>query len=249
MQKTAVAHLFLSMLFLAVFPLAAPAEESVDTDRLRNEMVETQILGRGLTQPRVIEAMRKVPRHLFVPESWRAQAYEDHPLPIGMGQTISQPFIVAFMAAALDLKPDDKVLEVGTGSGYAAAVLAEIAGSVYTIEILEPLAEKARVLLAELGYERVYVKTGDGYLGWPEEAPFDAMIVSCAPDKIPGTLLEQLAEGGRIIIPVGEAGGVQKLVKGIRQQGRLSITEAMNVRFVPMIHAPAAPSVSPSVGE
>lgn len=249
MQKTAVAHLFLSVLFLAVFPLTAPAEEPVDTDRLRNEMVETQILGRGLTQPRVIEAMRKVPRHLFVPESWRAEAYADHPLPIGMGQTISQPFIVAFMAAALDLKPDDKVLEVGTGSGYAAAVLAEIAGSVYTIEILEPLAEKARVLLAELGYERVHVKTGDGYLGWPEEAPFDAMIVSCAPDKIPDTLLEQLAEGGRIIIPVGEAGGVQKLVKGIRQQGRLSITETMNVRFVPMIHAPAAPSVSPSVGE
>lgn len=249
MQKTTVAQLFLPILFLAVFPLTAPAEEPVDTDRLRNEMVETQILGRGLTQPRVIEAMRKVPRHLFVPESWRAEAYEDHPLPIGMGQTISQPFIVAFMAAALDLKPDDKVLEVGTGSGYAAAVLAEIAGSVYTIEILEPLAEKARVLLAELGYERVHVKTGDGYLGWPEEAPFDAMIVSCAPDKIPDTLLEQLAEGGRIIIPVGEAGGVQKLVKGIRQQGRLSITETMNVRFVPMIHAPAAPSVSPSVGE
>lgn len=237
MQKAFVACMAGVFLLLAA---VRPAVGGDDMEQQRLEMVEQQILARGIKDMRVLAAMRKVPRHLFVPNRYRSQAYEDHPLPIGLGQTISQPYIVAFMAAAVDLQPDETVLEIGTGSGYAAAVLAELGQDVYTIEILAPLAEKARLLLAELGYDRVHVKSGDGYLGWPEKAPFNAIVVSCAPENVPETLVEQLADGGRIIIPVGEAGGVQKLVRGVKRGDLLEIREVMPVRFVPMVHAPGS---------
>jgi protein-L-isoaspartate(D-aspartate) O-methyltransferase len=170
-------------------------------------MVIEQIagFGRGITNARVIAAMSKVPRHLLVPEGVRGQAYEDRPLPIGFGQTISQPYIVAFMTERLEVKPTDRVLEIGTGSGYQAAVLAELAAEVYTIEIVQPLAERAAADLKSLGYTNVFVRAGDGYKGWPEAAPFDAIIVTCAPEKVPQPLIGQLKEGGRMIIPLGQA--------------------------------------------
>lgn len=170
----------------------------------RRKMVETQIISRGIKDERVIEAMLKVERHLFVPRQLRSLAYRDSPLPIEENQTISQPYIVALMTEVLNLKPDDKVLEIGTGSGYQAAILAEIAKEVYTIEILPKLAKNAERLLKELGYENIKVKCGDGYLGWPEFSPFDCIIVTCAPDHIPQPLIDQLTEDGRMVIPVGE---------------------------------------------
>jgi protein-L-isoaspartate(D-aspartate) O-methyltransferase len=179
--------------------------------------------------------VEKVPRHLFVPAPLRYAAYDDHPLPIGEGQTISQPYIVAFMTAALDLKPDDKVLEIGTGSGYQAAVLAELARAVYTIEIVEELGKHARELLEQMGYRNIHVRIGDGYKGWPEEAPFDAIVVTAAPGDIPERLVSQLKEGGRFILPVGKPGGVQELMLGRKVDGRLKTQTLMDVRFVPMV--------------
>ncbi|MBW1779926.1 MAG: protein-L-isoaspartate(D-aspartate) O-methyltransferase [Deltaproteobacteria bacterium] len=211
------------------------AQEKNDVARSREFMVESQIIDRGVRDPAVIRAMKTVPRHLFVPEKYRALAYADHPLPIGEGQTISQPYIVAFMTEALKLKPDEKVLEIGTGSGYQAAVLAELVKDVYSIEIVEALGKKAGRTLAELGYANVHIKIGDGHKGWPQKAPFDAVIVTCAPEQIPGPLVEQLKEGGRLIIPVGRAGGVQKLVVGVRTGGQLKTEAVMWVRFVPMV--------------
>jgi protein-L-isoaspartate(D-aspartate) O-methyltransferase len=211
------------------------AEEKDDFDRLRKQMVREQIMARGVNDPDVLKAMGKVPRHLFVPEVHRASSYRDHPLPIGNGQTISQPYIVAFMTEALNLKPDDRVLEIGTGSGYQAAVLAELVKAVYTIEIIKTLGQRAQHALDMLGYKNIYVKIGDGYKGWPEQAPFDAVIVTCAPEKVPQALVHQLKEGGRMIIPVGRAGSVQKLIKAIKKNGRLESEEVMRVRFVPMI--------------
>jgi protein-L-isoaspartate(D-aspartate) O-methyltransferase len=200
----------------------------------REEMVRKQLVGAGITDPAVIEAMKEVPRHEFVPFSVKSYAYADGPLPIGHGQTISQPFIVAYMTQALELSKEDTVLEVGTGSGYQAAILGKLAREVYTIEIVPPLAESARTVLAKLGFQNVHVKLGDGYLGWPEAAPFDAIIVTCAPDRVPEPLISQLKEGGRLVIPVGEAGGVQKLVLLRKKNGEISKTSMLDVRFVPM---------------
>jgi protein-L-isoaspartate(D-aspartate) O-methyltransferase len=179
--------------------------------------------------------MKKVPRHVFVPPRNKAHSYGDHPLPIGHGQTISQPYIVAFMTEVLKLKPNYRVLEIGTGSGYQAAILAELVKTVYTIEIIEKLGQRATQTLAGLGYTNVHVKIGDGYKGWPEKAPFEAIIVTCAPERIPKPLIQQLKEGGRMIIPVGKAGTIQKLVMAIKKNGRLKSKVTMPVRFVPMV--------------
>src|SRR6266700_6439648 len=170
----------------------------------RQRMVQQQLMTRGINDARVLAAMAKVPREEFIPADSRAASYEDGPLPIGHGQTISQPYIVAFMTEQLRLSPTDRVLEVGTGSGYQAAILAELAGEVYTIEIVAPLAQSAGAALQRLGYKNVHVKVGDGNKGWPEYAPFDAIIVTCAPDKVPQLLTDQLKESGRMIIPVGD---------------------------------------------
>jgi protein-L-isoaspartate(D-aspartate) O-methyltransferase len=200
----------------------------------RSEMVRDQIKLRGVRDARVLAAMQKVERHRFVPLEYRAETYADYPLPIGDGQTISQPYIVAFMTEALELKPTDKVLEIGTGSGYQAAILAELCDSVYTIEIFESLAVSAMKILQELGYKNVFVKAGDGYQGWEEHAPFDGIIVTCAPERIPPLLEEQLAEGGRMIIPVGAA-YTQELILLEKKKGKLEKKSVLPVRFVPMI--------------
>jgi len=184
-------------LLLVLLPAASPAR---DFSAEREHMVKQQITMRGISDPRVLDAIGKVPREQFVPESVRDLSYTDQPLPIGHDQTISQPFIVAFMTDKLQVKPGDRVLEIGTGSGYQAAVLAEMGAKVYTIEIVESLGNRAAATLQRLGYKNVAVKIGDGYKGWPEHAPFDAVIVTCAPDHVPQPLLEQTKEGGRIVI-------------------------------------------------
>ncbi|MEJ2056074.1 MAG: protein-L-isoaspartate(D-aspartate) O-methyltransferase [Calditrichaceae bacterium] len=201
-------------------------------DSLRNEMVENQIIARGVKDPLVIKAMRTVPRHLFLPKDDISSAYLDEPRPIGEGQTISQPYIVAFMTEQLHLKPGYRVLEIGTGSGYQAAVLAQIADSVFTIEIIPELAEKAKEIINELHYNNVIVFQGDGYKGWHEKAPFDAIIVTAAPPKIPPALLEQLKVGGRMVLPVGEF--VQELVVVSKNENGISMENVLPVRFVPM---------------
>lgn len=198
----------------------------------RDKMVEAQLVAGGITDQRVIAAMRRVPRHRFMPETASEEAYGDFPLPIGHGQTISQPFIVAYMTQALNLKEDEKVLEIGTGSGYQAAILAELVSRVFTIEIVEPLAESAKQTLAELGYEHVRVRTGDGYQGWPEESPFDAIILTAAPIDIPSPLLEQLKIGGRLILPVGHY--PQRLLLIRRTEDGYQQQELLPVAFVPM---------------
>lgn len=202
--------------------------------RQREAMVATQIEDRGVTDARVLAAMRKVSRHHFVPPEMKGRAYDDSPLPIGYGQTISQPFIVAFMTAALNLKGNEKVLEIGTGSGYQAAVFAELVKEVYSIEIVKPLGELAAKTLAEAGYQNVKTRIGDGYRGWPEAAPFDAIMVTCAPDAIPQPLIDQLAEGGRMIIPVGGEGAPQELVLLTKKAGKIKLEKVLPVRFVPM---------------
>ena len=196
-------------------------------------MVETQISARGITDPTTLAAMRDVPRHEFVPASLRDDAYGDYPLPIGHGQTISQPFIVAFMTQAVSPKPGDKILEVGSGCGYQAAVLAQTGAEVYTIEIVEPLAELARRNLDRLGYKNAHVRHGDGYRGWPDQAPYDAIVVTCAPDKIPPDLIAQLKDGGRMIIPVG-SGMEQELVLLLKRGDQIEKQTILPVRFVPM---------------
>ena len=196
------------------------------------QLVEEQLAARDIADPVVLRAMQQVPRHLFVPERLREYAYTDQPLPIGEDQTISQPYIVAFMSQALQLQKNDKVLEIGTGSGYQAAVLAEIVEQVYTIEIVPALARKARQRLAEMRYDNVDVRLGDGYLGWPEQAPFDAIIVTAAPDHIPPALVEQLRDGGRLVLPLGDKN--QQLVRIIRQGGENIVENLLPVRFVPM---------------
>ncbi len=206
-------------------------------------MVSQQLTvpGRDITNARVLSAMRKVPRHELVPASLRAQAYGDYPLPIGFDQTISQPFIVAFMTEKLDPKSTDKVLEIGTGSGYQAAVLAELVREVYTIEIVEPLARRAEADLKRLGYTNVFVRAGDGYKGWPEASPFDAIIVTCAPERVPQALVDQLREDGRMIIPVGPAGN-QELYLLRKKSGAVERRAVLPVRFVPMTGGKAVDS-------
>jgi protein-L-isoaspartate(D-aspartate) O-methyltransferase len=199
-------------------------------------MVSRQLQARGIKDKRVLAAMGKVPREEFVPEQQRPFAYEDRPLPIGQGQTISQPYIVALMTELLAIKKDEKVLEIGTGSGYQAAILAELTPNVYTIEILPELAQRAAATLKRLGYLKVQVKTGDGYKGWKEYAPFDGIIVTCAPDHVPKPLGQQLKEGGRMVIPVGEAPGQQNLYLLKKVKGKLESTAVIPVIFVPMVH-------------
>jgi protein-L-isoaspartate(D-aspartate) O-methyltransferase len=199
---------------------------------LRDRMVTEQIQGRDVADPRVLAAMRKVPRHRFVPDQLREAAYDDHPLPIGEGQTISQPYIVGLMSELLQLTGGERVLEVGTGSGYQAAVLAELAKEVYSIEILEPLALRAAATLRELGYPGVFVRAGDGYRGWPGAAPFDAIVVTAAPDHIPQPLVDQLKIGGRLVIPVGEH--YQELLQCTKTPQGLPCKSIIPVRFVPL---------------
>ncbi len=205
-------------------------------DEPRRLMVEEQLRGRDIEDPRVLAAMGRVPRHLFVPAALRFRAYADHPLPIGNGQTISQPYIVALMTQLAEIEPDDVVLEIGTGSGYQAAVLSEIAKEVYTIEIVADLAESARARLAELGYSDVTVRTGDGYLGWKEKAPFDAILVTAAAPEVPPPLVEQLAPGAILVIPVGPQSEVQSLLRIQKAADGSTVTrEILPVVFVPLV--------------
>lgn len=206
-------------------------------ERQRERMVEEQIRARGITSGAVLRAMRKVPRHRFVPESLADMAYNDHPLPIGLNQTISQPFIVAYMTEAADISPREKVLEIGTGSGYQAAVLGEIAREVYTIEIIPELGERARRVLNELGYKNIYTKIGNGYEGWAEHAPYDAIIVTAAPDEVPQALVDQLAVNGRMVIPVGTTNQEMMIITKTKQ-GVVS-RKTIPVRFVPMTGKPS----------
>src|SRR5688572_31293325 len=231
------AHFVLAagLLFNSCGPAPLANDES-ELARARQRMVTEQIEGRGIKSDRVLSALRAVPRHEFVPEPARHDAYGDHPLPIGHGQTISQPYIVAFMTQALDLRPTDRVLEIGTGSGYQAAVLGELVKEVYTIEIVEPLAESARATLSSLGYRNVHVRAGNGYLGWPEQAPFDRVMVTAAPDAVPPALVEQLKIGGLMAIPVGV--GVQELRILRRTPAGLETLRTLPVRFVPMTGKP-----------
>ena len=207
---------------------------TLDFAEQRQRMVEQQLKPRGIRDERVLAAMTKVPREEFVPADARVDAYEDGPLPIGYDQTISQPYIVAFMTEQLRLEPTDRVLEIGSGSGYQAAILAELVADVYTIEIVEPLAKTAEATLQRLGYNDVHLRIGDGYKGWPEEAPFDAVIVTCAPDKVPQPLVDQLKDGGRMVIPVGER-FAQQLYLLEKKNGQLQESVTLPVRFVPML--------------
>ncbi len=212
---------------------ASVCAQNADWAEQRRRMVQRQIEGRGIDDPHVLRAMEKVRRHLFVPEGFRSAAYDDRPLPIGQGQTISQPYIVALMTELAEVRSGDRVLEVGTGSGYQAAVLAEMAERVYTVEIVEELAETARKRVDKLGYDNVHVRIGDGFRGWPKHAPFEAIVVTAAPPEIPGPLKEQLAPGGRLVIPVGK--GWQKLkVVEKTADGSLKENTIIPVRFVPM---------------
>jgi protein-L-isoaspartate(D-aspartate) O-methyltransferase len=212
------------------------ATSASDFTAQREQMVEQQLVARGIKDQRVLAAMKKVPREEFVPSEERASSYEDGPLQIGYDQTISQPYIVAFMTEQLRLNPSDRVLEIGTGSGYQAAILAELVADLYTIEIVKPLAKAAEAILQRLNYKNVHVKMGDGYSGWPEAAPFEAIIVTCAPEKIPRPLTDELKEGGRMIIPVGER-FAQQLVLLEKKNGQLKESVTMPVRFVPMAHS------------
>ena len=210
--------------------------EPTDDERLeeRMDMVETQIRQRGVTDQDVLAAMERVPRHEFVPEQYQNQAYADHPLPIGYGQTISQPYIVALMTELLKLKTTDRVLEIGTGSGYQAAILAEIVAEVYTVEIVEPLAAEARERLERLGYANVHTLHADGYFGWEEHAPYDAIIVTAAPDHIPQPLVQQLKDGAQLVIPVGPPGGYQTLWQITNEGGKIKKRNVTGVLFVPL---------------
>jgi protein-L-isoaspartate(D-aspartate) O-methyltransferase len=200
----------------------------------RQRMVEQQLKPRGIKDERVLAAMGKVPREEFVPADVRPSAYEDGPLPIGYDQTISQPYVVAFMTEQLRPKRSDRVLEIGSGSGYQAAILGELVAEIYTIEIVEPLAKSAEATLQRLGYNNVHIKMGDGYKGWPEEAPFDAIIVTCAPEKVPQPLVDQLKDGGRMVVPVGER-FAQQLYLLEKKNGQLKESVTLPVRFVPML--------------
>ncbi len=221
------------LLTLALGAAAAMAQSRTAFESARNKMVADEIVEAGVKNPRVIEAMRNTPRHEFVPLGQRKNAYFDMALPIGEGQTISPPFIVAYMTEAIDPQPSDKVLEIGTGSGYQAAVLSKLVGEVYTIEIVASLGHRAAKVLEKLRYDNVHVKVGDGYQGWPEHAPFDKIIVTCSPEKVPPALAEQLREGGRMVIPVGER--YQQTLYLLKKTGGKLVAEALqSTLFVPM---------------
>jgi protein-L-isoaspartate(D-aspartate) O-methyltransferase len=202
---------------------------------LSESMVREQLAARDITDTLVLEVMRSVPRHEFVPKEYRPWAYNDRALPIGEGQTISQPYIVAYMTQTLGIQAGERVLEIGTGSGYQAAILSELGGEVYTIEIVEALGEEAKKRLKRLKYRNVNVRIGDGYNGWPEAAPFDAIMVTAGAEELPETLMEQLAEGGRMVIPIGPHGGVRQLTLITRSNGKFKSEKLMAVRFVPFI--------------
>jgi protein-L-isoaspartate(D-aspartate) O-methyltransferase len=221
-------------LFIFLVCLTPPLLASDIHMERRQAMVKKDLRGRGIKDGKVLEVMTKIPRHLFVDESLRDRAYADHPLPIGEGQTISQPYVVALMTEALGLKPNDRALEIGTGSGYQAAVLAEIVKEVYTIEIRKSLAETAAQRLKELGYPNVRVKYGDGYFGWKEHAPFDAVIITAAVNHIPPPLIEQLREGGRMILPLGSTLFHQTLTLVTKRNGEIKVEQMGSVIFVPL---------------
>ncbi len=225
----------ISAIFLSLFSiLLSTAVLGDEYDQKRREVIEQDIRARGVKDPVVLEAMGSVPRHMFVDPSFRSRAYEDHPLPIGEGQTISQPYVVALMTESLHLRRNDRVLEIGTGSGYQAAILAGIVKEVYSIEIRRPLAGKAEKTLADLGYRNVQVKFGDGYFGWEEHAPFDAIIITAAANHIPPQLIRQLKEGGRLIIPLGSTVYFQTLTLVTKRNGELDVEQLCPVAFVPM---------------
>lgn len=225
---------FLTLAAVAVAGCGQKPASAFDFAAERQRMVQQQLMKHGIKDGRVLAAMAKVPRDEFVPADVKASSYADQPLPIGEGQTISQPYVVAFMTEQLRLSSGDRVLEVGTGSGYQAAILAELVAEVYTIEIIAPLAKNAEATLQRLGYKNVHVTTGDGYKGWPEYAPFDAITVTCAPDHVPQPLVGQLKEGGRMIIPVGGR-FAQELYLLEKKNGQLKESAVLPVRFVPMI--------------
>lgn len=224
----------MALLFLAHSSRELPAEDEARVARARLQMVEKDLKGRGIKDTRVLQVMSEIPRHLFVPASLREEAYRDHPLPIGEGQTISQPYVVALMTEEIKLASPLKVLEIGTGSGYQAAVLAGIAKEVYTIEIREGLARSAESRLKTLGYANVTVKRADGYFGWPEKGPFDAILITAAVNHIPPPLLDQLKEGGRLLLPLGSTRFYQTLVRVTKRGGKFDTERLIDVRFVPM---------------
>jgi protein-L-isoaspartate(D-aspartate) O-methyltransferase len=213
-------------------PQKSSGSGAAEYTRLRERMVREQLQGRDITDPHVLAAMLKVPRHEFVPGDFVESAYDDNALPLKMGQTISQPYIVAFMTQALELRGTERVLEIGTGSGYQAAVLAEIVHEVYTIEIIPRLQEQAAAILATLGYRNIHLKTGDGYMGWPEHAPFDRIIVTAAPEDVPKPLIDQLKDGGSMIIPLGKINQDLVLIK--KEKSGITRHVTIPVRFVPM---------------
>ncbi|MFA4838968.1 MAG: protein-L-isoaspartate(D-aspartate) O-methyltransferase [Candidatus Neomarinimicrobiota bacterium] len=233
--RTRIKPPFMLLILLVLFLQSCPPTKTNAEDfaSKRNAMVANQLIRRGISDPAVIRAMKKVERHQFVPEKYRIEAYEDYPLPIGFDQTISQPYIVALMTETLGLKGNEKILEIGTGSGYQAAILAEICHSVFTVEILDELGENADMTLKRLGYKNVRVKIGDGYQGWEEHAPYDAIIVTCAPTHIPPELIRQLKENGKMIIPVGES-RKQELILLVKTRNGLNAKSVIPVRFVPM---------------
>src|ERR1044072_2194373 len=230
-----VQRVWQSLVIAALTATACGQQPSASPDfaAQRRQMLQQQLITRGIADPGGLAAMEKVPREEFVPAESRAASYEDHPLPIGYAQTISHPYMVAFMTEQLRLKPNDRVLEVGTGSGYQAAILAELVSEIYSIEIVEPLAKTAEATLQRLGYKNVHLKIGDGYKGWPEMAPFDAIIVTGAPDKIPQPLVDQLKDDGRMVIPVGDR-FAQQLYLLEKKNGQLKQSATLPVRFVPM---------------
>jgi protein-L-isoaspartate(D-aspartate) O-methyltransferase len=236
MRKHPAVNILIAIILAACFmySLGAHRRDRIDFEKKRIEMVRRQLQARDINDQRVLDAMGRVPRHLFVDKRYWNDAYADHPLPIDEGQTISQPYIVALMTQYLNLKEEDKVLEIGTGSGYQAAVLAEIVDEVYSIEIREGLAEKAAETLKDLNFSNVSVKCADGYFGWKEHAPFDAIIVTCAVNHIPPPLLDQLNEGGKLIIPLGSTLYYQTLTLITKEEGKPLVEHITSVRFVPM---------------
>ncbi len=235
MRKNVLFRVFVGIVVLLTIPFLSICDEDDVYSRKREMMVRMQLQGRGIKDKKVLDAMRNVPRHLFVRSNLRSKAYNDYPLEIDEGQTISQPYIVAMMTQSLDLEKGQKVLEIGTGSGYQAAVLAHITDQVYSIEIREKLAKKAEAALKKLNYDQVQVKWSDGYFGWEENAPFDAIIVTCAANHIPPPLIKQLKEGGKLIIPLGSTLLFQSLTLVTKIEGKPKTKQLLDVRFVPMV--------------